>query len=226
MTVLQPGEPFPSLTMALPGGRDPAPARRPGRPLRRRPVLPRIVVPLLQRPAQRVPAVAGQPRRPGHLYRRPVGGRRSHHTRPDRQARPAVSGRSQRRRRRHRARHRRLRQPRPALPAVHRFRARPRRPGHRQRLLQRRHRPAHPPGRRRPGRLPPRAHPGQLGAPDRRPDVRSGIRFRGPVGIKHGAPVMVNSACELVAPPATSNPPKTASRPEVPGGVRPHWPSR
>ena len=47
-------------------------------------------------------------------------------------------------RRRHRGHHRRIRQPRPAIPAVHRFRARPRRPGHRQRVLQRRHRPLVP----------------------------------------------------------------------------------
>ena len=52
----------------------------------------------------------------------------------------------------------------PGLPAIHRFRARPRRPRHRQRVLQRRHRPARPPGRHRPGRLPPRTRPGQLRA--------------------------------------------------------------
>ena len=44
------------------------------------------------------------------------------------------------------------------------IRARPRRPGHRQRVLQRRHRPTRPSGRRRPGRLPPRTHPSQLAA--------------------------------------------------------------
>ena len=34
------------------------------------------------------------------------------------------------------------------------------------------------------------------------------VRFRGPVGIKHGAPVMVNPAYELIVPPATSKPSK------------------
>ena len=38
--------------------------------------------------------------------------------------------------------------PNPPYLQIHRFRARPRRPGHRQRVLQRRHRPARPPGRR------------------------------------------------------------------------------
>ena len=36
----------------------------------------------------------------------------------------------------------------------------------------------------------------------------SRVRFRGPVGIKHGAPVMVNPAYELIVPPATSKPSK------------------
>ena len=36
----------------------------------------------------------------------------------------------------------------------------------------------------------------------------SRVRFRGPVGIKHDAPVMVNPAYELIVPPATSKPSK------------------
>jgi amino acid transporter len=36
----------------------------------------------------------------------------------------------------------------------------------------------------------------------------SRVRFRGQVGIKHGAPVMVNPAYELIVPPATSKPSK------------------
>ena len=34
----------------------------------------------------------------------------------------------------------------------------------------------------------------------------SRVRFKGPVGIKHGAPVMVNPAYELIVPPTTSKP--------------------
>ena len=34
-------------------------------------------------------------------------------------------------------------------------------------------------------------------------DCGSRVRFRGPVGIKGGAPVMVNPAYELIVPPAT-----------------------
>ena len=52
---------------------------------------------------------------------------------------------------------RRIRQPRPGVPAVHRVRARPGGQGRGQRLLQRRHRPARPRGRRRAGALCPRA---------------------------------------------------------------------
>ena len=40
------------------------------------------------------------------------------------------------------------------------------------------------------------------------PMCGSRVRFRGPVGIKHGAPVMVNPAYELIVPPATSKPSK------------------
>ena len=58
------------------------------------------------------------------------------------QARPHLPGRPQRRRRRGVRTDGRLRQPGPALPAVHRLRPRPRRPRRRQRVLQRRHRPA------------------------------------------------------------------------------------
>jgi amino acid transporter len=36
----------------------------------------------------------------------------------------------------------------------------------------------------------------------------SRVRFKGPVGIKHGAPVMVNPAYELIVPPTTSKPAK------------------
>ena len=36
----------------------------------------------------------------------------------------------------------------------------------------------------------------------------SRVRFKGPVGIKHGAPVMVNPAYELIVPPTTSKPSK------------------
>jgi amino acid transporter len=36
----------------------------------------------------------------------------------------------------------------------------------------------------------------------------SRVRFRGPAGIKHGAPVMVNPAYELIVPPATGKPSK------------------
>jgi len=36
----------------------------------------------------------------------------------------------------------------------------------------------------------------------------SRVRFRGPAGIKHGAPVMVNPAYELIVPPTTSKPSK------------------
>ena len=36
----------------------------------------------------------------------------------------------------------------------------------------------------------------------------SRVRFRGPVGIKHGAPVMVNPAYELIVPPTTGKPSK------------------
>ena len=32
----------------------------------------------------------------------------------------------------------------------------------------------------------------------------SRVRFKGPAGIKHGAPVMVNPAYELIVPPTTS----------------------
>ncbi len=49
--------------------------------------------------------------------------------------------------------------PRPALPAVGRLRARPRRPGHRQRVLQRRLRAARPARRHRPHPLPARTRP-------------------------------------------------------------------
>ena len=34
----------------------------------------------------------------------------------------------------------------------------------------------------------------------------SRVRFKGPVGIKHGAPVMVNPAYELIVPPTTGKP--------------------
>jgi hypothetical protein len=36
----------------------------------------------------------------------------------------------------------------------------------------------------------------------------SRVRFKGPVGIKHGAPVMVNPAYELIVPPTTGKPSK------------------
>ena len=38
----------------------------------------------------------------------------------------------------------------------------------------------------------------------------SRVRFKGPVGIKHGAPVMVNPAYELIVPPTTSKPSRNA----------------
>ena len=47
-------------------------------------------MPVLQRPAARVPAVAGPLRRHGHPGHRVVGRRRSHHPGPDRQAWPAI----------------------------------------------------------------------------------------------------------------------------------------
>jgi hypothetical protein len=38
----------------------------------------------------------------------------------------------------------------------------------------------------------------------------SRVRFKGPVGIKHGEPVMVNPAYELIVPPTTSKPSRNA----------------
>ena len=162
MTVLQPGDPFPSVTVFLPGGRTlrlpDALAGRFGVVLYYRgswcpycnaqlSAFQRsldsladadisVVALSVDDEATTVDLIAG------HGLRFPVG-----HS-----ASAAAIAHSDRR----------IRQPRPAIPAVHRFRARPRRPGHRQRVLQRRHRPARPAGRHRPGRLPPRTRPGQL----------------------------------------------------------------
>jgi len=40
----------------------------------------------------------------------------------------------------------------------------------------------------------------------------SRVRFRGPVGLKHGAPVMVNPAYELIVPYTTSKPGKNGDK--------------
>jgi len=39
--------------------------------------------------------------------------------------------------------------------------------------------------------------------PHRRLMCGSQVRFKGPAGVKHGAPVMVNPAYELIVPPTT-----------------------
>ena len=48
--------------------------------------------------------------------------------------------------------------------------------------------------------------------PHSRPDVRVRVRLRGPVGIKGGAPVMVNPAYELIVPYPPASPGGTTSK--------------
>ena len=116
---------------------------------------------LLQRPAPCIPAGQGQSRRGRHQGHRALSRQRGHHHGTDRQARPAVPGRPQRRCPCPGGGHRRLPQRRPAIRAVNRVRPRSQRTGRRQRLLQRRYRT---PGARRRRRF----HPLPVSARHRR----------------------------------------------------------
>jgi hypothetical protein len=49
----------------------------------------------------------------------------------------------------------------------------------------------------------------------------SRVRFRGPVGLKGGSPVMINPAYELLVPYSTAKPPKEPKPPKDPKSTKP-----
>ncbi len=134
-------------------------ARHPGRVrgrLRCRPALPGRVVPLLATPRARTLSGPARRLRRGRQGSRALGRRQGVHGRARRQALAYLPRRLRRGRGRHRVAHRRVRQPRPGLPAVHQLRPRPGGKGHRRRVLKRAMGGSSP-TRCRPGPLPARA---------------------------------------------------------------------
>ena len=190
MTLLNPGDLFPRLTINVPGGQGADHPRRVRRRLRRRAVLPRRLVPVLQRAAARPSSAPAQALAEAGVKVAALSVD-DEATTPQLIAKhgltfPVGYGADAPRRRRA---HRRLRQPGPGVSAVHRLRARPRGQRRGQRVLQRRHRAARPRRRHRPRPLPARST-----RQPRPPDLtgRQHDRRRHPLLLRPGVPVRLD----------------------------------